>query len=84
MLLLLLLLHTVSARQAAAPRGQPVVLLSDADRDKLEDMLRGLTAERAAIAEARRCYHDCADRATFAALAARDDDSSTLASPCLA
>jgi hypothetical protein len=38
-------------QEITAQRGQQAVLLSDHDRDRLEDMLRGLTAERAAIAE---------------------------------
>jgi hypothetical protein len=40
-------------------RGQAAVLLSDHDRDRFEDMLRGLTAERAAIAEVRCCCGCC-------------------------
>lgn len=39
--------------EITAQRGQQAVLLSDHDRDRLEDMLRGLTAERATIAEVR-------------------------------
>jgi len=39
--------------EITAQRGQQAVLLSDHDRDRLEDMLRGLTAERASIAEVR-------------------------------
>jgi hypothetical protein len=38
-------------QEIVTQRGQQAVLLSDHDRDRLEDMLRGLTAERAAIAE---------------------------------
>ena len=38
-------------QEITAQRGQQVVMLSDYDRDRLEDMLRGLTAERSAIAE---------------------------------
>lgn len=40
-------------QEITAQRGQQAVLLPDHDRDRLEDMLRGLTAERAAIAEVR-------------------------------
>lgn len=43
-------------QEITAQRGQQAVLLPDHDRDRLEDMLRGLTAERAAIAEVR---HGC-------------------------
>ncbi|KAF6245152.1 hypothetical protein COO60DRAFT_1467710, partial [Scenedesmus sp. NREL 46B-D3] len=45
-------------------RGQAAVLLSDHDRDRFEDMLRGLTAERAAIAEAMVFALENADAAT--------------------
>jgi hypothetical protein len=41
-------------QEITAQRGQQVALLSDHDRDRLEDMLRRLTAERTAIAEVRR------------------------------
>jgi hypothetical protein len=40
-------------QEITAQRGQQAVLLADHDRDRLEDMLRGLTAERTAIAEVR-------------------------------
>jgi hypothetical protein len=42
-------------QEIVTQRGQQAVLLSDHDRDRLEDMLRGLTAERAAIAEVGPC-----------------------------
>ncbi|KAF8062719.1 RRC1 [Scenedesmus sp. PABB004] len=47
----------------AGARGGAAAQLSDADRDRLEDLLRGLTAEREAIAEAMLFALDHADAA---------------------
>jgi hypothetical protein len=51
------LLHFLApgTKRLETTRSQQQVLLSDADRDRLEDMLRGLTAERQAIAEVGQC-----------------------------